>query len=786
MTTTSTNPDTAVLSVLDMVRAKLRACVKTSDGAAAPVAILWTDPQKQWLPAVEMLKQAMPELIELGAYAPELRRGPAIWIRCVVDRTIAVDGLPESTPPIVYMPGLARQQLRAGEDCPEEVRPLLELLYRGTVWMHQGGHDHTVSAFLKSPAILGLDVAEDTPTNQALLNAVREVLSTPIASLRGRRLEASDFNQMVAGDVVRDLLLWIAAPDARRQVMTPEQWNAFVQSLKIDFAFAPVADGPLTAAERMCKGTGPWAKLWSRFEEAPEAYPGMVEALQRVDPREGGLFDGQDVTRYSNANDEAEQELAAALANLQGVPHAEAARAVIELETKHGARRKTVWARLGRARFAKALAPLTSLARGVMKPVGGVTPADFIAPYEAFGWKTDLALLDAVALVERAQDDVIAKVAGQLAEPWLDAGARAFQTAVMSHSLPGALTASKIVAAPGCCVLFVDGLRYDLGRLLAELLENAGCTVSVQSRWAALPTVTATAKPAVSPVADGIVGRAFDATFAPRFTSSEKAVDASGLRSAIAAKGGQIIGNGDLLMPVQADAAGWRETGELDTLGHKLGARLARIARDETLKVADDILALLEAGWRSVRVVTDHGWLLLPGGLPKVELSKHLAATKWSRCALLDGAAPAGIVTVHWHWNPQYSAATPPGIACFTVNQEYAHGGVSIQECLIPDITVSRLSSGTSGALPRLVSVAWAKYRCVIETQDASPDLRVDIRVDTPNGKSVLKSPKALDADGSVSIPVEDEYEKKQLMVLLVDAKGAVIAQRKTRIGEKL
>jgi predicted ATP-dependent Lon-type protease len=30
---------------------------------------------------------------------------------------------------------------------------------------------------------------------------------------------------------------------------------------------------------------------------------------------------------------------------------------------------------------------------------------------------------------------------------------------------------------------------------------------------------------------------------------------------------------------------------------------------------------LLAVGWKRVRVVTDHGWLLLPGGLPKIELS---------------------------------------------------------------------------------------------------------------------------------------------------------------------
>lgn len=139
MKTAATNSEGQVSTVLDTLRAKLRACAETPDGTAPPVAILWTDPGSQWLPAIEMLQGAIPELITLGPYAPEQRRGPAIRIRCVVDRTIAVDGLPESAPPIVYLPGVARQQLRAGEDCAEELRPLVELLYRGTAWMHQGG-----------------------------------------------------------------------------------------------------------------------------------------------------------------------------------------------------------------------------------------------------------------------------------------------------------------------------------------------------------------------------------------------------------------------------------------------------------------------------------------------------------------------------------------------------------------------------------------------------------------------------------------------------------------------
>ena len=33
---------------------------------------------------------------------------------------------------------------------------------------------------------------------------------------------------------------------------------------------------------------------------------------------------------------------------------------------------------------------------------------------------------------------------------------------------------------------------------------------------------------------------------------------------------------------------------------------------------------LLDAGWQQVVVVTDHGWLYVPGGLPKVELPYYL------------------------------------------------------------------------------------------------------------------------------------------------------------------
>ena len=59
------------------------------DGEARPCAILWTDPRREWTPAIDRLQQALPELLVLGDYDPSRRTGPAVWLRCVVDGKIA-------------------------------------------------------------------------------------------------------------------------------------------------------------------------------------------------------------------------------------------------------------------------------------------------------------------------------------------------------------------------------------------------------------------------------------------------------------------------------------------------------------------------------------------------------------------------------------------------------------------------------------------------------------------------------------------------------------------------
>ena len=103
---------------LEALLQKLRDCNVCSDAELAPVAILWTDPKREWLPLIPQLRSALPELICLGAYDAEQRQGPSLWLRCMVDRSLADPGIPAAQIPILYLPGVSRQDLRAGERHP--------------------------------------------------------------------------------------------------------------------------------------------------------------------------------------------------------------------------------------------------------------------------------------------------------------------------------------------------------------------------------------------------------------------------------------------------------------------------------------------------------------------------------------------------------------------------------------------------------------------------------------------------------------------------------------------
>ncbi|MEI9478550.1 MAG: BREX-1 system phosphatase PglZ type B, partial [Deltaproteobacteria bacterium] len=159
-------------TLVDGLKLAFEMTLRSPEGIAAPAALIWADAEKEWQPLIPILRSAIPQLYVLGEYDPESKTGPVIWLKCIVDRVLKGVSPDADLTPILYLPGIDRQILRAGADCPPSLQPLVELQYRGAVWHQRDGRDWTVGAFLSTDAGLGLDLAQDMWTKEALMRAL--------------------------------------------------------------------------------------------------------------------------------------------------------------------------------------------------------------------------------------------------------------------------------------------------------------------------------------------------------------------------------------------------------------------------------------------------------------------------------------------------------------------------------------------------------------------------------------------------------------------------------------
>ena len=513
------------------------------DGHERPAAVLWPDPDEEWRPLLATLRERLPEFLALGVYDEAARTGPAIWLRAAVDGELGISAPANGRPPILYLPAVSRQQLRAGDDCPDGLKPLVELLYRGAVWAHPNGREWTVRAFLSSPKSLGLDVADDAGTRRAMLQALPEVAVAPLGRLASRRLDADFFRRVLSPDPLRDVLQWLGEGDAMRSRLGPERWGAFRGRCRDELDFDPQTAPDVAAGERLGSGEGEWARVWERFLEAPESYEWVADVLLRSRPAGVLPFESE---RWPDLNAEAEEVLRLQLEELRELSHDDACRGLVQAEEEHGRRRYWVWARLGLSPLAVVLAPLARLAAEARTTLAGGTPGEVARGYVEHGWAADAAAREALAAAGAADRELVAAVVRRLMLPWLEDGAHAFQAAAEREALPARGGQPPVEAEEGTCLLFVDGLRYELAHVLAEQLEGRGFVTDLRYRWAALPTLTATGKPAATPVAADVTGAELGADFTPAFEATGRRADAEALRTAIEERGYQVLGAGTL------------------------------------------------------------------------------------------------------------------------------------------------------------------------------------------------------------------------------------------------
>lgn len=732
---------------------------------APPEVVVWCDANREFLPLLPLLRERLPELLTYGEFDPAARSGPAVWLRAATARAISSVVWPEDTVPIIYLPGVGRETLKGAEECPQPLQPLVWFTVAGNLFGHVNGKDWTLRGFLAADrGALKLNIVDDAATRVALAHAAVRFCTRPVEELRNKRWDADALNVLLAPDLAADMLDWMNGIFTEQ--VDSGRFAAFANIADKDLKFDPRKLSRQDAAKRLAQHKGKWNGVWNRFASST-GYEGVVQLLAAEEPSD--LL--ADKAPFPKVNAQEEKSLRESLTKLKDMSRADAATRIQALEAAHAWRRDTIWARRGDAPLGYALAHLAVIAEAKSLPVhDGNALAE---AYTAHGAAVDRAAMRALAAAPRELDRIAVTAALRVIYlPWLEDGACALQELIRVGKVKLATPIKTKTAA--ITVLFVDGLRMDLGEELARILSEEGLSVKLQWCWSGFPTVTATCKPLVSPVANRMSGLA-SATDVLPVTPDGKSATKPVLFKLMESEGWEtdnaLLPHGNL----------WAETGRFDEEGHALGARLAERLVAGVRDTADHVLQLVRAG-RTVRVVTDHGWLLMPGGLPHAALDVGLVEPqgKRSRCAMVKPKAQTTYLQIPWSWNGDVFVATATGARSFYASQEYAHGGVSPQECVLPVIEI------TGGAEKPDVSIAqarWEGLRLRIEVSGGT-DLHVDLRLGAETiGMSLIKGGRVLDETGRTSVLVSDEHEGASACLVVLDEDGRILAHRTLTIG---
>lgn len=736
---------------------------------APPEAVLWCDENKEFLPLLPALRERVTELLTYGPFDPPTRSGPAVWLRAALAGAVSGMEIPEGVTRIIYLPGVGRETLKNADECPVLLQPLVWYTVSGTLFGHVNGKDWTLRGFLTSShGPLNIVIAEDNATRSALMHAALRFYSRPAEDLHGKHWDADQLNALLAPDLASDMLDWIDG--IFTQVGDPSRFAAFADVAAKQLKFDPRKHSPQDATRRLAGREGKWGEIWERFA-ASTGFETVVTYLRIEEPRT--LLDlSENRGSYPRLNERHEGKLREELLVLADRPLGESKKRIAELNEEHAWRRATVWARRGEAPLARALAFVAKIAAAKTLPShDGQALAE---TYVTAGAEVDWAAICALAAAPREIDcEAVTAALRAVYLPWVEAGAMSLQELVRIGKVK--LATPPDLEQEATTILFMDGLRMDIARELVSCLEAEGAKVSLAWVWSGFPTVTATCKPLVSPVAPILKGSQSTLDVLPHSPDGRPATKPV-LFKLMEAQGWE---TDSTLLP---DAKLWTEAGRFDEDGHALGARLAGHVSTGIRDAVDRILQLIGSG-RNVRIVTDHGWLLMPGGLPHAALDVGLVEPngKRTRCALVKARAETTYLQIPWTWNPEVSVATATGARSFFASYEYAHGGVSPQECILPVLEVA--SDGTRRTVT-ISQVKWEGLRLRVQVENGA-DLRADLRLGSEiSGPSLIKGGRVLDESGRTSFLVSDEHDRETTCLVVLDNEDRVLAHRTLTVGE--
>jgi hypothetical protein len=149
---------------------------------------------------------------------------------------------------------------------------------------------------------------------------------------------------------------------------------------------------------------------------------------------------------------------------------------------------------------------------------------------------------------------------------------------------------------------------------------------------------------------------------------------------------------------------------------------------------------------------------------------------------LIKEGASTDLLHLPWRWNPAIFIAYAPGISFFKANEEYAHGGVSIHECLVPTMIIE--NPNVLNIEAEIKVVKWVNLKCSIQTSDVPDGYTVDIRTKYSDAKtSIVLSKSKLLKGNAASLMVDDGAEFQAATIVLLDEYERILDKKPTTVG---
>ena len=744
-----------------------------------PEVILWPDPELQWTEVMPVLQTDFPQLLIYGPYDPSKKQGPSIWLKCMIAKTLPDANWDEDVTPIIYLPGVAKNDLRNVENAGLEFQPLLEYQYTGTLFTQDNGKEWSILAFVENPNNgLGLKVLKDTATKEALKKALPTIFQDD-EILQGKTIiDAEYLNNQLFPDIIPNILKWMCKGDSFLQSIDPGKREVFASLCQSQYDFAPDYRNIKAIAEKLGSQRNAWKYVWQMYSTAPKRYP-EIEALLRLakpDDLGSGMFAFPEES-WPQVNEAKEEELRKAFLKASKLQPKEALALLKVLEQNHQARRNWVWFEVGQAQLANALQYLIVMAAQATASFPSSSIDELRGYYVSDGYLADQTMRKALAAVKTEQDKGLIKTLIKcIYQPWLELVTKKFQELVAKDA--SIFTSQTASVETESFVLFVDAFRFELAQEFCTRLLKFKYQVTLGTNWSAIPTVTPTAKPNVSPMATAVCETSDIKDFRPQLKLG-KDLQTLAFRESLVTYRFKYIANGiDLNFEEQC----WQEIGDIDTKGHEEQSNMVKRIEELFEQVQEVIDHALNQGVKRIKIVTDHGWLLLPGGLPKTQLYEGLTETRWGRCALIKEGAKTELMHLPWRWNPSIFIAYAPGITFFRANEEFAHGGISLHECLVPTIFIENPAGSKVNA--KIKDVKWVNLKCAVLTEGANEGFTIDIRTKyNDETTSIVESKNRSVSENKGSVMVNDDHESQAAIIVLLDETGRILDKKLTTVG---